>query len=55
MLCMAKTARNPPFQWTIYQMCQMYGCTPLQLMEQDAETVRQHYAIRRTLSQYANG
>lgn len=55
MLCMAKTARNPPRQWIVYEMCKMYKCTPLQLVEQDAETVRQHYAIETTLGQYANG
>ena len=52
---MVKTARDSPLQWVVYQMCRMYGCTPLELMEQDAETVRQHYAIGKTLDQHAQG
>lgn len=50
---MVKTASSPPAQWIVYQMCKMYGCTPNQLMTEDAETVHQHYQIEKTLDRYA--
>ena len=55
MLCMTKVANDSPLQWTVYQMCRLYECTPSELFAQDAEIVRQHYAIHRTLNQAANG